>query len=1163
MFRPLSSQLSSSRKLLFLLSLGFTAGLWLGLAPPLDVTEGQASVNMYPRQGSRDREIRQLDDLSALWSYYRHKYIVDGRVVSWDEQGITTSEGQGYAMLRAVWSNDRSTFDRVWSWTKQNLQIRHDKLFAWKWRGKVLSSHSATDADQDIALALILGSRRFDQPAYQQEALAILTSIWDLEILHLDSRDYVIAGDWVTDEVYPVIHVAYLAPYAYEVFAAIDPHHPWHRLIESSYELLHWIYDIKQLPVPPEILYLDKERGEILLTHPTKKEPAVFSYDAVPLFWRVALDATWFGRTQGALRSKMLEFFVKEWQRGGKFLDRYALDGTPLSSNEGLPLYAAVHALAHVEGHSLARLLSETKLGPLHAKALAAMPLPYYLHNWLWFDRAVTLQQARHYDEFLGFLRPFDFTGFSAHVPWELFGVTLILFLTARWHPVLKLTFLLCGVTLCVRYLHWRLFNTLNVVETGGLFISLSLWCAELYAFSTVLLLAIQVGIGRRRTPRTPPAMLDGFALSVDVFIPIYSESCDILEKTLIAAAAMDYPHKRLYVLDDSHREEVARLAACYEATYLKGPRKYAKAGNLNHALPQTSGELIAVFDTDHIPTTTFLKETIPYFADPKLGFVQTPHHFYNRDIFQRTLSTSPRIPNEQDMFNHAIQGGRDGWKGAFFVGSGAVFRRAAIMELNGFNLMSITEDIHTSQHLHARGWTSVFVEKDLVVGLTAENLASYIVQRRRWMLGCLQIFFKDNPLLCRGLPFRHRLGYFASLYYFFFPVARVVFWITPLYFLLFHLHPILSDVSILVAYLLPFIVVVPMMSSVLLPRWPRLLWSTVYESTVCFPLFRSMFDLLLPRQLGFKVTPKGVLSARRSFDWRSSVTLLLATAITLGGIGKGIWEFRYFGIEKDAYFFNLGWAMLNAIGLVAGLFMAWEKPQRRREERVLKPLPFVLTAEGFSQQVTSHDISLTGMSFHEVSWTTIPPLIEVSMQGTIPFTCQARVVYHEALSRRRARCGLEFLHLNEGQRRHMVLTLFADPTTWQDAHTKRIRSSVVMAGHLLAGLLTSMRPDHLRRRRTPRQAAWRISGIRTGDHSLTAFVRDSSEHGFGVLVRGRTIPDTTPWVLSRNAYQQIPCQLVYRKRLFPSVWRLGFQVIGSPHLSSTVLSHEFILPRS
>ncbi|MDP3595760.1 MAG: glycosyl hydrolase family 8, partial [Nitrospirota bacterium] len=143
-------------------------GLILGVSPPL------ASVTQSQQERSSDRYIHQLDDLSALWSFYKQTYIQHGRVVSLDEQGITTSEGQGYAMLRAVWSNDRTTFNTVWAWTKQHLQVRDDKLFAWKWKGVVLDNNSATDADTDIALALILAARRFDHPPFEREALTIV-----------------------------------------------------------------------------------------------------------------------------------------------------------------------------------------------------------------------------------------------------------------------------------------------------------------------------------------------------------------------------------------------------------------------------------------------------------------------------------------------------------------------------------------------------------------------------------------------------------------------------------------------------------------------------------------------------------------------------------------------------------------------------------------------------------------------------------------------------------------------------------------------------------------------------------------------------------------------------------------------------------------------------
>ncbi len=1105
-----------------------------------------AIASSESRERSSDRYIHQLDELSALWSYYKQKYIVGGRVVSWDEQGITTSEGQSYALLRAVWSGDRATFDRTWIWTKEHLQIRKDKLFAWKWKDKVLSANSATDADQDIALALILAARRFDQPAYQEEALAILTSIWDVELLHAGGHSYVTAGNWAPHEEAPAIHVAYLAPYAYEIFAAVDPRHPWSRVVDDAYAVLHWLYDQEHVVLPPEIIYWDKARSELTRRHPKTGAVSGFSYDAFPIFWRVALDARWFGRAESALRQTMLAFFEREWRAHRRFLDHYSIEGAPRSAVEGLPLYATVSALALVEQPDLAGQLSVQKLSGLQHNALAGKGTPYYLHNWLWFGQASALQQTRHYDEFLGFLRPFDFTGFSAHFPWELFAVSLALFFAAPVHPVFRLGFLLCACSLCVRYLSWRLFNTLNVIEPGGLAISLTLWLAECYAFSTVLLLVIQVGLRRRSPAPTASEVPAGFAPSVDVFIPIYSESCVILENTLMAASAMAYANKQIYVLDDSHREEVAHLAARYGAVYVEGPRRHAKAGNLNHALSRTGGELVVVFDTDHIPVTSFLSETVPFFADPRMGFVQTPHHFYNQDIFQRALHTSPRIPNEQDMFNHAIQGGRQHWGGSFFVGSGAVFRRSAIMELGGFKLMSITEDIHTSQHLHARGWKSVFVDKDLAVGLTAENLASYLVQRRRWMLGCLQIFFKDNPLLCRGLSIRQRLGYFASLWYFFFPIARVIFWITPLYFLFFHLHPIFSDVSVLLAYLLPFLVLLPLISSVLLPGWPRLLWSTVYETTVCFPLFRSMFDLLLPKKLGFKVTPKGLMTHRRSFDWRSSASLLAVTVITVTAMAKGLWEFWYFGIEKDAYFFNLSWAGVNLIGLVTGLLMAWERPQRRAEERIRKHLPVQVRGEALLFEGLTEDVSLSGFSFTTPTDEGLPAVVLVTFPTVAPFTCQARVIYHERRSARRTCCGLVFIDPAPDFRRRLLLSVFADPATWADAHRTRVRTSLLMGAHLLAGLGKSLLPLRPSRRRTPRRRCVQIVSVASGSHRRSVILRDRSVGGIGLLVFGAPLAGQPRWKLDHNGRTE-QYELCYGARLAPGIWRYGAQPESKP----------------
>ena len=142
---------------------------WMALLCALAAASTSA-CHSDPSPPRRSVQIERLDALSALWSFYKFHYVADGRVVSLDEDRITTSEGQGYALLRAVWSDDPETFEDVWQWTRENLQVRDDHLFAWKWKGRVLDAHAATDADTDIALALLLAARRFSSAAFTRAA---------------------------------------------------------------------------------------------------------------------------------------------------------------------------------------------------------------------------------------------------------------------------------------------------------------------------------------------------------------------------------------------------------------------------------------------------------------------------------------------------------------------------------------------------------------------------------------------------------------------------------------------------------------------------------------------------------------------------------------------------------------------------------------------------------------------------------------------------------------------------------------------------------------------------------------------------------------------------------------------------------------------------------
>ena len=719
-----------------------------------------------------------LDELSSVWSAYRYRFLKNGRVIEHDEGDITTSEAQSYAMLRSVWLGDEFTFDASWTWTKQNLQVRQDKLFAWKYKNRVLDTNAATDADTDIALALFLAADRFHHDEYRLEAQKIARDIYLKEFLVTPIYVLPTAGNWTKNQQLVKIHTGYLAPNAYEVFAVHMPELRWRDAVDSSYKLLHWMLDDQKLKLPPEFIFYDRKKKAMILKESEASSIKAFTYDVFPLLWRIAVDQVWFHRHESDLHKKLLAPFRETWRMQGKIFEKCNVrDGLPTSENVAPTLAATVRSLASESGQKDFAVELQTKLikGYWSDLVYHGDSHPYYAQNWLWFDAALTSGLVRHFRESPSILQEFRSKKFLESLPWTELMIAVILFLLGRRSLVARRAFLVVAFFGLIRYIVWRATNTLNASEAMGPIISGSLWLAELYGLVTHLLLWVQVGTpknGRTLDAQKDLAVTPEF--SVDILIPIYSESLEILHKTVAAALVQRYQNFKIYVCDDSHRDSVKELCERLGVTYVKGPKRHAKSGNLNNAMKFCQGELVVIFDTDHIPVESFLCETVPLFVDEKLGFVQTPHYFFNQDIFQKSTLAPRSLGNELNLFNFGIMARRDDWGGAFFIGSGAVFRRVALDGIGGFQLLSITEDIHTSQVLHSAGWHSQFVNKRLVAGLAAESLTGHIAQRKRWMQGCLQIFFKDNPLFRSGLSLRLKFAYLGSLLYFFFPGLRL-----------------------------------------------------------------------------------------------------------------------------------------------------------------------------------------------------------------------------------------------------------------------------------------------------------------------------------------------------------------------------------------------------
>src|ERR1700730_15368985 len=134
-----------------------------------------------------------LSVLQQSWEGYKQAFVGrDGRVSDPTRGGITTSEGQSYALLRAAWQGDRPAFDAVWRWTAANLQVRGDGLFASLWGGGVVPGHNtATHATSDIALALLFAQRRFRDTTYDSAALTVLSGMWQHDVTSLNGMNVV------------------------------------------------------------------------------------------------------------------------------------------------------------------------------------------------------------------------------------------------------------------------------------------------------------------------------------------------------------------------------------------------------------------------------------------------------------------------------------------------------------------------------------------------------------------------------------------------------------------------------------------------------------------------------------------------------------------------------------------------------------------------------------------------------------------------------------------------------------------------------------------------------------------------------------------------------------------------------------------------------------
>lgn len=380
-----------------------------------------------------------------------------------------------------------------------------------------------------------------------------------------------------------------------------------------------------------------------------------------------------------------------------------------------------------------------------------------------------------------------------------------------------------------------------------------------------------------------------------------------------------------------------------------------------------TQGELICVFDCDHVATRIFLQATVGGFLkDPMLALVQTPHYFYSPDPFERNLSVGRNIPNEGMLFYGPIQQGNDNWNATFFCGSCAVIRRSALEEIGGFAVETVTEDAHTALKMQRRGWKSAFVDIPLAAGLATERLVLHVIQRTRWARGMTQIFRLDNPLFGRGLTFQQRLCYLSAMLYYQFAIPRVVFVTAPLAYLLFNLNIIHSSASLILGYALPHLFLAIYVGSRMNGRYRYSFWGEIYDIVLAFHLILpTLVTMIFPKRGKFNVTDKGGLLDVGYFDFsvvrpHLVVASLLAIAVVAGIVRAFAHDF--FTADPSVIALNIGWGVYSLIFLLAAIAVARETRQTRKTIRIDVTIPVLIHyASGFVTRSQTADLSMGG----------------------------------------------------------------------------------------------------------------------------------------------------------------------------------------------------------
>lgn len=344
--------------------------------------------------------LASMEVLQQSWVAYRDRFVQDdGRVIDREANDRSTSEGQAYTMLRAVLIDDPETFVKTFQWAENNLQRkdktgkRIDQLWVWKWgrdaKGKwvPLDPNFASDADIDAVTALIFAARRWNRPDYLTIARTKLRDLWEYSTVEVQGKRYLLPGPaaafYKPDAL--KLNPSYLAPYSFRLFAQIDPSRDWLSLARSSYDVLEESAAVSSVGLPSDWVALNPKTGKYQALKPPSSIVSRYGFDAYRVWWRIALDATWFQAPEAQRYLQAHSQHLQQlWRSQRQLPAQIDLQGNAEVNYEATSQYAALYAALRLIEPKMATEIYQQKLVPQYRNGFWDNDSAYYSQNIAW-----------------------------------------------------------------------------------------------------------------------------------------------------------------------------------------------------------------------------------------------------------------------------------------------------------------------------------------------------------------------------------------------------------------------------------------------------------------------------------------------------------------------------------------------------------------------------------------------------------------------------------------------------------------------------------------------------------------------------------------------------------------------------------------------------------